>query len=176
MKPGAEPLGEQSANKKKAPDIVRLGLNWEERRDKKIRGGTIHKIDTNWWKSFAVNRWKSSSPRVQNDSSQRPNEPGGLYLWGTDPHSHSTFGSHQVSETAKRLEDSKTGRKVDFWSLKPNKPDNEYFDGVVGCCVLANVAGGVELRDSGLNLAQSKGRKKLSAAELRAIREAKRNG
>jgi Phage terminase large subunit (GpA) len=172
MKPGATPMGEQ----KKSMDEIKRGLNWIEKRDKKIRGGTITTIDTNWWKSFSINRWQSSSPRVQNDSSQRPNEPGGLYLWGTDPHAHSTFGAHQVSETAKRLEDTKTGRKIDFWSLKPNKPDNEWFDGVVGCCVLANMAGGIELKDSGLNLAQSKGRKKLSAAELRAIREAKQNG
>ena len=89
---------------------------------------------------------------------------------------HSTFGSHQTSESAKRLKDEKSGRSIDFWTLKPAKPDNEFFDGVVGCCVLANVAGGIELRDSGINLAASKGRRRLTAAELKALREAKQNG
>ena len=172
MRPGSTAFADQ----KRGKDELRRGLNWVESRDKKIRGGSITTIDTNWWKSFVVNRWKTSSPRPANDRAYRPCEPGGLYLWGVDPHVHSTFGSHQTSESAKRLKDEKSGRSIDFWTLKPAKPDNEFFDGVVGCCVLANVAGGIELRDSGINLAASKGRRRLTAAELKALREAKQNG
>lgn len=164
------------ASSKRGKDELRRGLNWVENRDKKIRGASITTIDVNWWKSFSVNRWKTSSPRPKADPGYRPCEPGGLYLWGLDPIVHSTFGSHQTSEYAKRLTDPKTGSAVDFWDLKPNRPDNEYFDGLVGCCVLANMVGGIELRDSGLNLASSKGRKRLTAAELKELRERKKNG
>lgn len=173
LRPADTPYGER---KKEADELAR-GLNWIEKRDKKIRGGSITWIDVNWWKTFAANRWKAGSPRKNDDDlSFRPDEPGALYVWGTDSHTHSTFGVHQTSEAATRLTNEKSGRNMDFWTLKPNKPDNEWFDGLVGCCVLADMTGGVSLKDSGLNLASSKSRKRLSAAELKALREKKNNG
>lgn len=149
LKPADIPLGER----KKGDDELRRGLNWSVKRDKKIRGGTITWIDVNWWKSFCANRWRAGSPRPKNDPSYRPNEPGALYLWGTEAHTHSTFGVHQCSESSTTLKHEKSGRSIDFWTLKPNRPDNEWWDGLVGCCVLADFAGGVSLKDSGLKSA-----------------------
>jgi hypothetical protein len=166
-RPGAKAIGEQTADK----DTLQRGLNWIKRRDKKIRGGSITTIDTNWWKSFVVNRWCTGSPRPANDPSYRPCEPGALYLWGTEAFTHRTFGAHQTSEYVERQKAS-DGRIQDFWFLKGGG-DNEWLDGVVGCCVLASMAGGVTLKDSGLNLATHKGRKRLTAEELRALRAAK---
>ena len=148
LKPADTPLGER----KKTDDELRRGLNWVEKRDKKVRGGAITYVDTNYWKSFVANRWKAGSPRRKNDKDNldRPNEPGALYLYGTEPYAHSTFGSHQTSEARTRLTNEKAGRTIDFWVLKPNRPDNEFLDGVVGCAVLADVAGSISLKDSGL--------------------------
>lgn len=146
LRPADTPLGER----KKGDDELRRGLNWSERRDKKVRGGSITWIDTNWWKSFVANRWRVGSPRPKDDKSYRANEPGAIYLYGLDPHAHNTFGIHQTSEYRTRLTHEKSGRTIDFWSLKPNRPDNEWFDGLVGNCVLADMAGGVSLKDTGL--------------------------
>ena len=173
LKPTAQPF----ADRPKKPDEKRRGLGWITSRDKKIRGGSITTIDTGYWKTFAANRWRTGSPRAKDQGSgYRPNEPGALYLWGTEPHTHATFAGHQMSEHAIPMTDDRTGRKLDVWTLKPNNPDNEWWDGTVGCCVLADVAGGISLKDSGLSLARSTGRRKLTAAELRAKAEAKRNG
>ena len=154
LKPADTPLGER----KKSEDELRRGLNWVEKRDKKVRGGSIVYIDVNSWKSFLSNRWRAASPRPKNDASYRPNEPGAIYLWGTDPHAHMTFGTHQTSEYRTRLTNEKAGRTIDFWSLKPNRPDNEWWDGAVGNCVAADMAGGISLKDAGLKSAPVKRR------------------
>lgn len=146
LRPADTPLGDR----KKAEDEIRRGLNWCEKRDKKVRGGSITWIDTNYWKTFLSNRWRVGSPRSKSDTTFRPNEPGAIYLWGLEPHDHTTFGIHQTSEARTRMTHDKSGRTIDFWSLKPSRPDNEYWDALVGCCVLADMAGGVSLKDSGL--------------------------
>ena len=149
LRPADQPLGER----KKQDDELRRGLNWCEKRDKKVRGGSITWIDTNWWKSFIANRWRAANPRPRNDPAYRPSEPGALYLWGLDPHDHTTFGNHQTSESVTRMKHEKSGRSIDFWVLKPSRPDNEWFDCTVGCAVLADMCGGVSLKDSGLKAA-----------------------
>ena len=143
--PSDTPLGER----KKADGEVRRGLNWSEKKDKKVRGGTIVDIDTNRWKTFLANRWRSGSHRPANDPTYRPNEPGALYLWGTDANTHATFGSHQLSEYGDRQIHGRTGRSLEVWRLRPGA-DNERFDCMVGCCVLADYAGGISLKDAGL--------------------------
>ncbi len=156
LKPADKPLGER----RREEDELRRGLNWLEKRDKKIRGGSIIWIDVNYWKSFLVNRWRAGSPRPKHDASYRPDEPGALYLWGVDSHSHSTFGSHQCSESSVTLSHEKSGRSISFFTLKPNRPDNEWFDNCVACCVLADYSGRVSLKDSGLKsapIARSRG-------------------
>lgn len=147
LRPADTPFGER----KKADDEIRRGLNWIEKKDKKVPGGSITWIDANWWKTFLANRWRAGSPwspKLGDDF--RPAEPGAIYLWGTDAQTHQTFGVHNTAEYATRLEHKKSGRSIDFWELKPNRPDNEWFDGTVGCCVLADLAGGVSLKNAGL--------------------------
>lgn len=170
LKATSQPMNDRP----KKPSEKGRGVGWIESADKKIRGGTITEIDTGYYKTFCANRWRTGSPRLKTDDpSHRPNEPGALYLWGTEAHTHSTFGSHHTAETCRTVKDETSGRRVDMWEEKPNHPDNEWFDGTVGCCVLAGVVGGISLKDSGLSLAKSKGRRKLTATELRKLREAK---
>lgn len=174
LRPADAPFDER---KKDPTEEKRRGLNWVQKRDKKVSGGTIVSIEVNSWKSFVRNRWRAASPRekkVGND--YRPNEPGAMYLWGTDPHSHSTFGSHHTSEYSTTLKNEKSGRSSDYWALKPNGPDNEWWDGTVGCCCAAEFSGGISLKDSGLSSAPHNKRKRLTKEELRALQEAKRNG
>ena len=146
LTPADTPLGERDKTK----DELRRGLNWVEKRDKKVRGGSIVHIDVNRWKTFAANRWRAGSPRPKDDPSYRPNEPGALYLWGTDPHVHATFGTHQCSEYAESQKHKRTGRELDVWNARVGKPDNERWDCVVGCCALGDYAGGISLKDTGL--------------------------
>lgn len=127
----------------------RRGLYWHEDIDPQIPGGVIVFIDTNSAKTFVANRWRAAGERPDNDQAYRPNEPGALYLWGTDPREHTVFGSHQCSEWVKRVVDEKK-REIDFWSPRPNHPDNEWWDCLSGCVILADLAGGVSLKGTGL--------------------------
>lgn len=148
LRPADVPLNERPVDPKTE---LRRGLNWVEKRDKKVPGGSVTWIDTNSWKTFLMNRWRAASPHnAKLGDDYRPDEPGAIYLWGTDAQTHQTFGVHQTSEFFVRMKHAKSGRSIDFWDEKPTRPDNEWFDGTVGCCVLADVAGGVSLKDAGL--------------------------
>jgi len=153
LKASDAPFGERKRDPKKEK---RRGLYWYENRDSQTPGGSIVFIDTNSAKTFLANRWRVGSPRPKDDPSYRPSEPGALYLWGLDPREHATFGGHHLAETVTRVTHEKSGRLIDFWQLKPNHPDNEWFDCAVGCCVLADYAGGISLKDAGLQTAPKK--------------------
>lgn len=164
--PGDEPM----PLRPKKDDEVNRGLNWIEKKDKKVTGGTITQVDKNWWSTFCANRWRAGSPRPKDDPSLRLAEPGALYLWGTDPHQHNTIASHQLAEYGDTLKHEKSGRSVEVWKAKPGKPDNELWDGVVGCAVAADYVGGVSLKDSGLKSAPTRKRKRYTAEELEQLR------
>lgn len=170
LKASDAPFGERKRDPKKER---RRGLYWYENKDPQTPGGSIVFIDANSAKSFLANRWRVASPRPKDDPSYRPCEPGALYLWGLDPREHATFGAHHLAETVTRVTHEKSGRLIDFWQQKPNHPDNEWFDCLTGCCILADFAGGISLKDAGLATAPSRKRKRLSAAELRQLKEAR---
>jgi phage terminase large subunit GpA-like protein len=157
------PFAERKHDKKKTR---RVGLNWYEAIDPATPGGSIVYIDVNSWKTFVANRWRAGGPRPADDPTYRPNEPGALYLWGTDPRYHATFGSHQCCEFVTRVKVEKTGRVVDQWLVKPNQNDNEHWDAIVGCAVLADYAGGVSLKNTGLKLTVRKKRRKTKKADV----------
>lgn len=124
-------------------------------------------FDANWWKSFVGHRWRAASPRPANDRSYRPCEPGALYLWGVDQHTHRTFVTHQLSEYADRLTHERSGRSCDVWKKKPSHPDNEWLDALVGCAVAADYTRGINLKDSGLKTAiKRKSRRTRRATQL----------
>jgi hypothetical protein len=111
----------------------KTGEGW---RMPKPAGGVRHVAwDINFWKSFFHARM--STPM---------GDPGNFTLFGRSPGSHRMFADHCSAEYSVRVEAK--GRVVDEWKEKPDKPDNHWFDGVVGCTMAATMCG-VELRNAG---------------------------
>jgi hypothetical protein len=97
-------------------------------------------IDTNHWKSFVHARLATAA-----------GDPGSLTMFGRPGASdHRLFAEHLAgSETC--VLTTGHGRTVQEWSLLPAKPDNHWFDCLVGCAVAASMCGirlGVEPLDS----------------------------
>ena len=68
-----------------------------------------------------------------------PGDKGCLSLFGQKPAEHRLFADHVTAEYRVRTEGR--GRKVDEWKLPPSKPDNHWFDCLVGCAVAASMLG-----------------------------------
>jgi hypothetical protein len=172
---GVRPTDEPMAHRKKGKTEIARGLNWILMRDPEFKSGTIQYTDVNWWKSFVAARWRSASARAKNDSGWRPSEGGGYYLYGLDHQVHTAFATQFLAERCEEVENRTKGRKCDVWTLKNKNTPNEYLDIVTTASALASREG-IELRDAGLSSAASKKRKRLTAADLRALKEAKRGG
>lgn len=107
----------------------RAGLNWRERRTTENRAPVRHAIyDTNFWKSFIHGRL--SVPL---------GDPGSLSLFRAEPHEHRMLADHLTAEY--RVPTEAKGRKVDEWKERPDRPDNHWLDGLVGCAVGASMLG-----------------------------------
>jgi hypothetical protein len=85
-------------------------------------------FDTNFWKSFLHSRLATE-----------PGTSGSLVLHKGEAHEHATLAKHLRAEYPVRTEGK--GRTVDEWKHKPDRPDNHWFDCLVGCCVAASVEG-----------------------------------
>jgi hypothetical protein len=86
-------------------------------------------IDTNYWKTFSHERFLTA-----------PGDSGSLTLFGNSHAAHKLFADHIASaETWVKTEGH--GRVVFQWDIKPNSPDNHWFDCLVGCCVGASMCG-----------------------------------
>lgn len=112
-------------------------------------------IDVNYWKSFAVNRLTTN-----------PGGRGALMLFGGEKHGdhdHRLLADHFTSEY--RVETEGHGRKLSEWKLRPEKPDNEWWDGLVGCCVAASVQGLTWSPGGGL-VGQVKAKTRVKASEI----------
>ena len=86
-------------------------------------------LDANYWKSSLHQAFLTP-----------PGDPGALTLCGDDPERHSLFAAHQVAETFTTPMTPK-GVAVDEWTLRPNRPDNEWFDCMVYAMVAASLRG-----------------------------------
>lgn len=91
--------------------------------------------DTNHWKSFV-------SARLTMPLGER----GSMTLFGERSAQHRCFADHMTAETATQT--SGRGRTLEEWRIKPHKPDNHWWDCLVGCAVLASVEG-ITLADVG---------------------------
>ncbi len=104
----------------------RLGVNW---RQQSARDGvrTIE-VNPNFWKTFIHELLLTSIA-----------ETGSLSLFTGAAGQHTLFAQHL---TAERVE-TKTAKygQVDIWKEKPGAGDNDFFDCVVGCAVIASVEG-----------------------------------
>ena len=112
--------------KRKAGD--RIGHHW---RIPAIHGKRVVRhvlFDTNFWKSFIFARLAVAM-----------GDRGCLSLFGERGEQHRLFGEHLTAEYRIRTEGR--GRTVDEWKLRPERSDNHWFDGLVGCAIAASMQG-----------------------------------
>lgn len=104
-----------------------VGLNW------KISSSQTRFIryaiyDSNFWKSWIYARLHTA---VGNK--------GSLTLFGDSPATHRLFAEHITAEY--KVTVSAKDRVVDEWKQKLGRPDNHFFDALVGCAVAASMCG-----------------------------------
>jgi len=85
-------------------------------------------IDTNYWKSFVHERLATAM-----------GDTGCLSIFGRKAVQHRLLADHLTAEYRVRTEGR--GRTVDEWKLPAHKPDNHWFDCVVGCAAAASMQG-----------------------------------
>jgi len=66
-------------------------------------------------------------------------DPGCLSIFGRKATPHRLFAEHLTAEYRVRTEGR--GRAVDEWKLPAHKPDNHWFDCLVGCAAAASIQG-----------------------------------
>jgi hypothetical protein len=135
----------------------RVGDNWRLRHMEGQRAVRSVIYDTNFWKTFTHTRLSVGM-----------GDRGSLSLFGDKPEAHRLFADHLVAEFRTRTEGR--GRTVDEWRIRPERPDNHWFDCLVGCAVGASMAG-VTLAES----ATGKGttgtdRKRVKFSEVQAAK------
>lgn len=104
------------------------GIHWFITAPKPGRSLRHVEIDTNWWKTFLMERINTAM-----------GDRGCLSIFGNNPVSHRLYAQHLTSETRHRTEGR--GREVDEWQLPTAGRDNHWFDCTVGCCVAASMEG-----------------------------------
>ena len=105
------------------------GNHWRSPAPQK-RGEVRHILtDVNWYKSFLLFQLLTL-PK---------GSPGAMTLYGDNPSIHRMFADQLVAETCVRV--STAERTTDEWKILPNRPDNHFFDCLIGCCVGASMCG-----------------------------------
>lgn len=85
-------------------------------------------IDTNYWKSFIHERFATAM-----------GDKGCLSIFGKKAFAHRMLAEHVTAEY--RVRTFGRGRTVDEWKSPTNKPDNHWFDCLVGCACAASMRG-----------------------------------
>ncbi|MBC8351450.1 MAG: phage terminase large subunit family protein [Planctomycetes bacterium] len=134
----------------------RVGHNWRMPNVKGKRAVRHVVYDTNYWKSFVHARLSVAM-----------GDRGCLSLFGDSPDQHRLFAEHMSAEY--RVKTEGRGRTVDEWKMRPERGDNHWFDGLVGCAVAASMQGVTLDGTDGSDRTQ---RKRLSFAELQRSRRA----
>ena len=86
-------------------------------------------IDVNFWKSL-----------VHSNLAVPPGDPGALTLFSKSADEHGLFSEHVAGSETWTLTFGQ-GRDLREWRIKPNRPDNHWFDCLVGCATGANLLG-----------------------------------
>jgi len=144
-----------SEYKRKVGD--RLGHNW---RIPSVQGKRAIRhvvFDTNYWKSFVYARLAVPM-----------GDRGCLSLFGDKPEQHRLLAEHITAEY--RVKTEGRGRTVDEWKLRPERSDNHWLDGLVGCAVAASVQGS-SLASTGTSIVPVN-RKRVSFSELQRRKRA----
>lgn len=120
----SEPLGQRKPSKRRLKG-ERSGFNWVER----VLDSQRHLVyDTNFWKSFTHSRFAMAL-----------GDKGSLSMFKAKAQTHRMFADHCTSEYSVRTEARQ--RVVDEWKIRPGRPDNHWFDCLVGCAATASYMG-----------------------------------
>jgi hypothetical protein len=106
----------------------RIGLNWRIPSVLGKRAVRHVLFDTNYWKSFVHARLAILM-----------GDKGCLALFGGEPDAHRLLAEHLSAEY--RVKTQGRGRTVDEWKQRPERPDNHWFDCLVGTAVAASMCG-----------------------------------
>ena len=119
-----------SAWQKKAGE--KAGHHWRHSMTPQKRQVRHVVYDTNYWKSY-----------IHDALGTAAGQAGRLSLFKDTPQNHANFADHLCAEN--KLEVESKGRRVDEWKWKPHRPDNHWFDCLVGAAVGASMSGAVGL-------------------------------
>ncbi len=106
----------------------RIGHHWWVPSVKGRRALRHVETDTNYWKSFLHERLATAM-----------GDRGCLSIFGRKAGPHRLFAEHLTAEY--RVQTQGRGRRVDEWKLPAHKPDNHWFDCLVGCAAAASMQG-----------------------------------
>jgi len=108
-------------------------------------------FDANFWKTFVHARLATAA-----------GDRGAMTLFGKKPEHHRLFAEH-VADAESYVVTEGRGRTVHEWRAKPSRPDNHWFDCLVGCAVAASMVG-VKVPGEG---ATTRRRKRYTQEDLR---------
>ena len=134
------------------------GHHWRETPNKTYSSRLLH-LDTNYWKT----RWHQGIASAEGD-------PESVSLPAGYEDDNSQIIAHMRAEEP--VETSGFGRTVFEWHLPPNKPDNHWFDVVVGLMAMASRVG--ITTGSGDQPKKSKSQK-LTPSQIAAFNQRARN-
>lgn len=120
---GSKPLND---NERKPGD--RVGWNWRIPSTTNDRPVRHIVFDSNFWKSF-----------IQARLAVPNGDRGSLTLFGDTAELHQLIAEHLTAEY--RVQTTGRGRTVDEWKIRPERGDNHWLDGLVGCAIAASVMG-----------------------------------
>jgi len=86
-------------------------------------------VDVNYWKTF-----------VHSGLATAAGDRGCISIFGSDGREHDLLAEH-VAHSETWVETSALGRVVHEWSARPTRPDNHWFDCLVGCAAAASMCG-----------------------------------
>ena len=105
------------------------GWNWYIPNPKRSNEFAHVAFGANFWKSFVHTRLATAA-----------GDHGAMTLFGKNPEQHRLLAEH-VAEAESYVVTEGHGRTVQEWQGKPSKPDNHWFDCLVGCAVAASMEG-----------------------------------
>lgn len=109
----------------------RRGDHWVMRPNTEGGHGRLVTFDANHWKNFVAKALKTP-----------PAGAGCLQLFGDKPGVHRLFAQHMTAEyrSGKHGTTGEVGWQ-DLWALRPGRPDNHWWDTIVGAAAAASFAG-----------------------------------
>lgn len=155
-------VGIKAANKPMTSYIKkpgeRYGFHWYIPNVNKTNEFPYVAIDVNYWKSFVHDRIVTAN-----------GDKGGMTIFGDMPTQHAQFAEH-IANSEFWVRTQGHGRTVHEWSIKPGRPDNHWFDCLVGASCAASMCGCVLAGQ----VSKSMAKKSIRLSDIHKQREAGR--